>query len=735
MTARTSNGTRHKGGPETWQGRVVVITGASRGIGAALARRVVGLGARVGLVARGEEDLARIMTTLPSGTAVAETADVTDAAALGSALNRIAEALGPIDVLVNNAGVGHYAPVLDTSAEDLDRLWRVNVVGAHYAVRAVVPAMVERGRGVVVNVASIAGRIGAPMEGAYSATKFAIVGMSESLQAELDGTGVRVCLVDPGPVDTGFFDARGVPYSRTRPKAIPAEQVADAIVDAVDGGRDEVFVPRWLRAAVVAKTAFPSLYRASSRIDRKLQDPTQAEVPNAREPWRKTSFWMGRGDYEPQPRLDGDHRCDVVVMGGGFTGLWTAIHLKEADPGLAVTVLEGEVAGFGASGRNGGFAMTMVGRNIHDLLRKVGPERARATHLAMRQTLGEIEEFCAKEGIDAHITNPGLLTVSNGPEQDVRIRHDLEAAARLGLDDFHELSGREVRELVHSDQLRCGHLEDDSLLVDPAALSRGLRDAALRRGVRVCEMTPVTHLQETADGVEAETPFGTVHADRAVIATNAYAHALPELRRYVFTVFAHIVVTEPLTDEQWGRIGWDRRMGIEDKRIMPHFHRPTPDGRILWGGRDAPVARRGPDARRERTPRVYQRLEETFRWTFPQLSDVAITAGWAGPVCGTVNCFATAGWLGKRQRIAYSVGYAGHGVGPSQLSAKILRDMLLGRRTDLLELPMVTKRPVPLPPVALRWPFLHGAQRFLQRADDLGREADLATRSLLRALQ
>jgi glycine/D-amino acid oxidase-like deaminating enzyme len=226
-----------------------------------------------------------------------------------------------------------------------------------------------------------------------------------------------------------------------------------------------------------------------------------------------------------------------------------------------------------------------------------------------------------------------------------------------------------------------------------------------------------------------------VRADRAVIATNAYAHAIPELRRYIFTVFAHIVVTQPLSDEQWSRVGWARRMGIEDKRIMPHFHRPTPDGRILWGGRDAPVARRGPEARRELTPHLFGRLEETFRWTFPQLADVAITGGWSGPVCGTVNCFASVGWLGRRQRIAYSVGYAGHGVGPSHLSAKILRDMLLDRPSELTDLPMVTKRPVALPPAPLRWPFLHAAQRFLQRADDLGRDADPATRALLKVLQ
>jgi glycine/D-amino acid oxidase-like deaminating enzyme len=452
--------------------------------------------------------------------------------------------------------------------------------------------------------------------------------------------------------------------------------------------------------------------------------------------WHTLSFWMSRRPYEPGPRLDGDHTADVAIIGAGFTGLWTAIHLKEADPAIDVIVVERDIAGYGASGRNGGFAMTMIGRNVHDLVRKVGVTRARATHLAMRHTLRDIESFCAADGIDADITRPGVLTVSNGPEQDVRIRQDLAAAERLGLDGFRPLSGPQCQDLVRSERLRMGHFEQDSLLVDPAALAWGLRRAAERRGVRIFEQTPVDDLTEVRGrGPELRTPFGTVRADRALIATNAYAHAIPALRRFIFTIYAYIIVTEPLTAEQWARVGWEQRMGIEDKRIYPHFHRPTPDGRILWGGRDAPFSAEGPNPERENDPRIFGRLEETFRWTFPQLHDVAIDRGWAGPVCGTVNCFASAGFLGRSRRLAYALGYAGHGVGPSHLTSRIARDLLLGSDSELLELPMMSKRPVPLPPGPLRGGMLGLAERVLQHADDQGSDASPLVRLALRILQ
>jgi len=379
--------------------------------------------------------------------------------------------------------------------------------------------------------------------------------------------------------------------------------------------------------------------------------------------------------------------------------------------------------------------MTMVGRNIHDLVRKVGPERAKATHLAMRETLHAIESFVADEGIAASLSHPGILTVANNPEQDVRIQQDMEAAMRLGLDDFRFLTGEACQALVASPRVRCGHWEDDALLVDPAGLALGLKQSALRRGVRLFERSPAVWLDESGAQVRVTTPQGRVYADRGLVATNAYAAHLAPLRRFLFTVYAYIVVTEPLTAEQWRRVGWGPRMGIEDKRIMPHFHRPTPDGRILWGGRDAPITPWGPDARRDQAPHIFRRLEETFRWTFPQFSDVRIAMGWGGPVCGTVRAFATVGPLGRRGRWFYALGYAGHGVGPSHLVARMARDRLLGRTSELLELPMSTERPIALPPEPFKGWMLEGVQTFLQRADDQGSDQGRLTRWALRFLQ
>ncbi len=431
------------------------------------------------------------------------------------------------------------------------------------------------------------------------------------------------------------------------------------------------------------------------------------------------SFWLGRRPYQPLAHLKASTRADVVILGGGFTALWTAIHLKEAAPSLDIVILEREVVGYGGSGRNGGFALTLVARSLHDLLRKVGRERARSTHLEMARSLSEMEEFCRKESIEADLVRPGLLTVSNGPEQDVRIRQDMEAAQALGLSDLRYLDGPACRELLHTERIRCGHFEEHALLVDPAALSRGLAKVAGRRGVRIFEGTPVESFGADGPGVVARTPFGEVRAKKGLLATNAYAHAVPALRPFIFTLYAYIVVTEPLTKEQWGRVGWDRRMGVEDRRVMPHFHRPTADGRILWGGRDAPFAPEGPHPRLDRDERLFARLEETFRWTFPQLSDVKIAQGWAGPVCGTLRCFATVGRL-KQEGFHYALGYAGHGVGPSHLVAKIARDVLLERQGDLLDLPMASIRPQRLPPEPVRSLMLNTALGVLQKADDTG---------------
>ncbi|MEY2450909.1 MAG: 3-oxoacyl-[acyl-carrier protein] reductase [Acidimicrobiaceae bacterium] len=240
--------------------KVVVITGASRGIGAAVANAVVARGARVGLIARTETDLDAILAAV-GGQGGKAVADVGDRAALATAIAALEAQLGPTDVLVANAGIGAYGTFADMTIDEMERLVQVNVLGTMYAIKAVLPGMIARRNGHIVTIGSIAGRIGSPFEAVYSATKFAGVGLTEAMAVEVEHYGIGVSVVNPGPVATNFGDARGHPYDRARPKPVGADEVADAVVDSIEHGKRELYVPRWFRPAVVVRHLIPPMFR------------------------------------------------------------------------------------------------------------------------------------------------------------------------------------------------------------------------------------------------------------------------------------------------------------------------------------------------------------------------------------------------------------------------------------------------------------------------------------------
>jgi 3-oxoacyl-[acyl-carrier protein] reductase len=244
--------------------KTVVVTGASRGIGAAIAEAVAGKGARVGLIARTDRELDTVIRRL-GGRGATAVADVADATQLADALAALERDVGPPDVLVANAGIGAYGPFVDIELDELERLVNVNVLGTMYAIRAVLPGMISRRQGHIVTIGSIAGRIGSPFEAVYSATKFAGVGLTEALAVEVEPYGIGVSVVNPGPVSSNFGEARGHPYDRDRPKPVSPERVAKVVVDAIERNRHEVYVPGVFRPAVVVRHLVPRLLRWGSR--------------------------------------------------------------------------------------------------------------------------------------------------------------------------------------------------------------------------------------------------------------------------------------------------------------------------------------------------------------------------------------------------------------------------------------------------------------------------------------
>jgi glycine/D-amino acid oxidase-like deaminating enzyme len=246
---------------------------------------------------------------------------------------------------------------------------------------------------------------------------------------------------------------------------------------------------------------------------------------------------------------------------------------------------------------------------------------------------------------------------------------------------------------------------------------RGLKRAVIEAGGRVFEQTPMERLERTSDGVRVETEEGAIEAQRVLLAANAYSSRIPSLERYLLPFYSYILLSAPLSGEQWSRVGWEGREGMEDRRTFLHYMRPTIDGRMMWAGRDAPYRPNGPDPKYDRDERVFERLEETFAWTFPQLDDVKFEYRWGGPIGVTGSFMPCAGWL-EEGRVAYAFGFAGHGVAITNMVAMAMRDVILERDTDRTKLAIVGRKPINLGPRLLRDPMVRASSALSLRQDD-----------------
>jgi len=434
--------------------------------------------------------------------------------------------------------------------------------------------------------------------------------------------------------------------------------------------------------------------------------------------YRTRSFWHEVAPpYEPAPPLEGEHRADVAIIGGGYTGLWTAYHLKTAQPSLEVAVLEQEVAGYGASGRNGGFAMTLLGRSLDDLKVQFGAAEALESHKAVVVAIDGIGQFAKENNVDCDYEKSGIITVSTTAWQDAILENDVKAAQEMGIQDIRFLDGQAVRDMVHSPTYRCAHEEGACAILNPAKLAWGLARVIRQKGVALYEGTPVREVRRSDGGVEVKTEGGLLRAEKAVLATNAYSVHFPHIARWVVPLYTYIVLTEPLTPAQWDSIGWKGRQGIEDRLGGLHYYRPTADGRIAWGGDAFPYhfgSGIGPQFDRDEA--VFARLRASFARTFPMLSGVKFTHAWGGPVGITIRFVPTFGTL-EGGGIHYGVGYCGHGVAPTYVGGEILRDLVLDRKTERTNLCFVKKQAIAFPPEPLRYLAVTASLRHLDRQD------------------
>jgi glycine/D-amino acid oxidase-like deaminating enzyme len=440
--------------------------------------------------------------------------------------------------------------------------------------------------------------------------------------------------------------------------------------------------------------------------------------------WRGTRsvpFWLDKPHRpDPRARVQEDLDADLVVVGGGFTGLWTALRAKERDPDLDVVLLEGQEIAWSASGRNGGFCSASLTHGRENGLRHFGEEYEQLHQLGLAN-LDEIEKSVVQYGIECDFDRSGTLSVASEPWQ----------ATGMTDGDHHVLRGEDLQSQIRSPLYVAGVWErDESALLDPAELAWGLARACEQLGVRIHEHSPVLSWRRHRGGVRVRTPQGDVTAAHVALATNAFRPLVRAIRLHTVPVYDYVLVTDPLTDEQLDAIGWSNRQGLSERSNQFHYSRLTRDNRILWGGYDAVYHYgRRPSRRHDTRPETFDKLSEQLVETFPQLAGVGFSHAWGGAI-DTCTRFCAFWGTAARGRVAYGLGFTGLGVGASRFAADVMLDLLSGADTERTRLRMVRTRPLPFPPEPLAYGVIQLTRRSLQRADAHDGRRDLWLRTL-----
>ena len=442
------------------------------------------------------------------------------------------------------------------------------------------------------------------------------------------------------------------------------------------------------------------------------------------------SFWLDQPDApEPLPALAANITADLVIVGGGFTGLWTALLARERDPSRDVVLLEARTSGWAASGRNGGFCSASLTHGIGNGLQRFPAEMPLLERLGA-ENLREIGETVAKHDIDCDFSLTGELNVATAPWQ-LDGLEEVAAAARAFGHDVDVLDAAQVRAELDS-PLFVGGLRytGGNAIVEPGRLAWGLRGACLAAGVRIYEHTPARSLADAGAGLAVTTPYGSVRAGQAVLGTGAFRPLLRRVGNFVIPVWDYVLVTEPLSAAQLASLGWAHRRGASDLGNQFHYFRLTRDNRILWGGYDAVYYNGGRiHDEQEWRPATFGKLAEHFFATFPQLAGVSFTHAWGG-VIDTCSRFCAFFGTAYRGKLAYAAGYTGLGVGATRFGAQVMLDLLEQSDTERTRLALVRTKPVPFPPEPLRSAVVQMTRSSLARADRNAGRRDLWLRLL-----
>ena len=454
--------------------------------------------------------------------------------------------------------------------------------------------------------------------------------------------------------------------------------------------------------------------------------PGTAEHPSLREA-TAAPYWLDRPDRpEPRAPLEAHADGDLCIVGGGYSGLWTAILAKERDPSRDVVLLEGSRVGWAASGRNGGFCAASLTHGRANGAERFPEEIDRLDELG-RENLDALEATLDRYGIACDFQRPGAITVATEPHH-VEWLHELAAESP----GSRFLDRDAMRAEVASPTYLAGvHEPDDTALVDPARLAWGLAAAAESLGVRIHEQTAVSGISRSGAGLDVKTHAGpVVRARHVALGTNAFPSPVRRMRLFTVPVYDYALMTEPLSPEQLASVGWSERQGLDDMTNQFHYYRLTSDDRILWGGYDA-IYHFGRHVRPsyDQRPATFELLARQFFETFPQLEGLRFSHRWGGAIdtCTRFCAFFGTAYGG---RAAYALGYTGLGVGATRFGADVMLDLLDGADTERTRLALVRSKPLPFPPEPFAWAGIELTRRSLAAADRNQGQRNLWLRSL-----